>query len=210
MTRAVERRPDADLLYSDEDTLLPDGRRADAYFKPDFSPACCCRRTSSATSAWTRPPSCETWVASELAWRAPDRVVHVQGILSHGRATPQSASSPWPQDAHEAGSPAIAGHLLRNGRRARIHLVLYSVYLVRETPPEPAPSVTVVLRTHTASTTGTVTVIPRFGSGLHLRAHGRTRPGSLREAGRVRLPSSWGALHRGVCLPGGRARDPCP
>jgi hypothetical protein len=29
---------DADFLYGDEDTLLPDGRRADAYVKPDFVP----------------------------------------------------------------------------------------------------------------------------------------------------------------------------
>jgi hypothetical protein len=66
-------------------------------------------------------------------------VVHVEGILSHGRATPQSASSPWPQDAHEAGCPAIAGHLLRNGRRARVHLVLYSVYRVLARPRRSPP-----------------------------------------------------------------------
>jgi hypothetical protein len=38
ITRALERRPDADPPYRDEDTLLPDSRRTDAYFKPFFSP----------------------------------------------------------------------------------------------------------------------------------------------------------------------------
>ena len=35
---AIQRDPDADVLYSDEDKLSPVGRRCDHYFKPDWSP----------------------------------------------------------------------------------------------------------------------------------------------------------------------------
>ena len=38
MARALRAHPNAGLVYSDEDKLLPDGRRGDVFFKPDWSP----------------------------------------------------------------------------------------------------------------------------------------------------------------------------
>lgn len=38
MAEAIEAHPDADLLYSDEDLIDENGRRCNAYFKPDFNP----------------------------------------------------------------------------------------------------------------------------------------------------------------------------
>ena len=38
MARTLRAHPRAGLVYSDEDKLLPDGRRGDVFFKPDWSP----------------------------------------------------------------------------------------------------------------------------------------------------------------------------
>jgi O-antigen biosynthesis protein len=38
MVERINAEPDADLIYSDEDKLLPDGRRGLPFFKPDWSP----------------------------------------------------------------------------------------------------------------------------------------------------------------------------
>src|SRR5439155_25483488 len=39
VVRALNDRPDADVIYSDEDKLSPDGtRRLEPIFKPDWSP----------------------------------------------------------------------------------------------------------------------------------------------------------------------------
>ena len=35
----IHQKPDADVIYSDEDLLLPDGRRGSVFFKPNWSPA---------------------------------------------------------------------------------------------------------------------------------------------------------------------------
>ena len=38
MADAINRHPDADVLYSDEDKLDSRGQRYGPYFKPDWSP----------------------------------------------------------------------------------------------------------------------------------------------------------------------------
>ena len=38
VARAIIAEPDADVLYSDEDRLMPDGRRVLPFLKPDWSP----------------------------------------------------------------------------------------------------------------------------------------------------------------------------
>jgi GT2 family glycosyltransferase/SAM-dependent methyltransferase len=38
MVEQINAEPDADLIYSDEDKLFPDGRRGMPFFKPDWSP----------------------------------------------------------------------------------------------------------------------------------------------------------------------------
>ena len=38
VVKAINRWPDLDMVYSDEDKLEPDGQRSDPFFKPDWSP----------------------------------------------------------------------------------------------------------------------------------------------------------------------------
>ena len=58
---AAGRHPDRDLLYGDEMRISPVSEENEAFFKPDFSPTCCCRRTTSAGRGWRRT----------CFWRAP-------------------------------------------------------------------------------------------------------------------------------------------
>jgi GT2 family glycosyltransferase len=157
----IARRPDADVVYSDEDKLDLRGRRIDAYFKPDFSPDLLLSqnvvshlgvyRADLVRRAGGFREGLEGAQDHDLALRvlelsSPDRVRHVPRVLYHWRTTRHSTSGGlWRKDyAHDAGCRAIADHLARTGRSARVERSLYSFYRVRYALPEPLPPVSVV------------------------------------------------------------------
>jgi GT2 family glycosyltransferase len=157
----IGRSPDADVVYSDEDKLDGRGRRVDAYFKPDFSPDLLLSqnvvshlgvyRTGLVRRAGGFREGLEGAQDHDLALRvleasSPDRFRHVPRVLYHWRTTRQSTSGGlWRKDyAHDAGCRAIADHLARTGRAARVERSLYSFYRVRYALPDPTPSIAVV------------------------------------------------------------------
>ena len=120
----------ADVLYSDEDKLDLDGRRCEAYFKPDWSPdlflsnmyVChllVARRALVEAVGGFRTAfdfSQDYDLMLRLSERA-NRVDHVADILYHWRKVPQSGATMGDAKpaAHIAGRAAIADALRRRG-----------------------------------------------------------------------------------------------
>lgn len=103
---AINRNPQADWLYSDEDKIDERGRRSDPFFKPGWSPAyflsCMysCHlgvyRTSLAKRLGGFRPEYDFAQDYDLALRfatATPRIVHIPDVLYHWRMLPQSTAS---------------------------------------------------------------------------------------------------------------------
>jgi GT2 family glycosyltransferase len=137
--RLIERLnrggPRPDVVYSDEDKLDLDGRRCDAYFKPDWSPdlfrssmyAChllAIRRDLVEAVGGFRSAfdfSQDYDLLLRIAERT-DRIAHIPDVLYHWRKTPAStalAGDAKPA-AHVAGARALQDHLDRQGIGGRI------------------------------------------------------------------------------------------
>jgi GT2 family glycosyltransferase len=129
VAEAIEDRPDADILYTDEDKLELDGARSDVYFKPDWAPDLflssmyVCHflvlRRSVAVAAGGFRSEYDGSQDYDLMLRAMDlttRIQHVPDVVYHWRKIPQSTSSsgaakPW---AHIAGQRALQDYADRN------------------------------------------------------------------------------------------------
>lgn len=135
MVDAVNRAPDADLLYSDEDKIDLSGRRYDPFFKPDWSPDlllsenyichfAVARRELIERAGRFRPEFDGSQDHDLLLriMRLTDRIVHVPRVLYHWRAietsTAQSVARK-PQSV-DAASRAIEDYLLDAGIPARV------------------------------------------------------------------------------------------
>jgi GT2 family glycosyltransferase len=122
IVHAATRDPEADLIYSDEDRLSPEGARRDPLFKPDWSPdtlrshdyvgrLAAFRRDLVTRLGGFRP---EFGAAQEydLLLRAGEearRVAHVPKVLYHGRGDALSA------EGQDDGRAALQEHLDRRG-----------------------------------------------------------------------------------------------
>ena len=144
----VNRRPDADMIYSDEDKIDEAGILRDPYFKPDWSPDSFLSRMYTAHFAVYR----RTLVMELGGLRAgfegsqdydlvlrlterTDRVYHVPRVLYHWRAHAGSAAGdadakPY---ASDAARRAIAEALERRGEPGEVREVAGApgVYVVR-------------------------------------------------------------------------------
>jgi GT2 family glycosyltransferase len=126
----LDRHPDADLIYTDEDKIGLDGNRFQPFFKPDWSPEylLTCMYTAH-LSVYRRSvvedvggfrPGFEGSQDYDLALRVAertDRIHHIPKILYHWRVTAESTaaghgSKPY---AHGAGRRALAEHIHRRG-----------------------------------------------------------------------------------------------
>lgn len=106
----IEQRPEAVLVYSDEDKIDDDGRRHDPHFKPDWNPdLLLAQNYVSHLGVYQRERVVEVGgfregfegsqdhdlVLRVTAGLAPERIVHIPEILYHWRATAGStAQSP--------------------------------------------------------------------------------------------------------------------
>ncbi len=143
----VNRYPDADVLYSDEDKIDEDGHRSEPYFKPDWSPDSLLARMYTGHLAVFRR-SLVTELGGfrlgfegsqdyDLVLRATertDRIRHIPRVLYHWRIHPAStASSAASKDyAYEAGRRALEEALARRGEPGRVEqLAQPGSYVVR-------------------------------------------------------------------------------
>ncbi len=135
MVRRLQEQRDADILYSDEDKLSPDGERCEPFFKPDWSPdllrACMytCHfsiyRKSLVDRAGGFRAGFDGSQDYDLMLRATeltDRIQHVPKILYHWRKSAASAagSSFAKPYAFAAAKRALAEHLARRGTSAQV------------------------------------------------------------------------------------------
>ncbi|MFN8215855.1 MAG: glycosyltransferase [Solirubrobacterales bacterium] len=133
---AILATPEADYVYTDEDTIDENGRHAGGFFKPDWSPER--MRTQMYTchlSVFRRSlveevggfdPEFEGSQDWDMVLRVTERarrVLHVPRVLYHWRTLPTSAAGggeaakPW---AFEAGKRAVQAHCERIGLQARV------------------------------------------------------------------------------------------
>ena len=161
---ALNRWPDTDLLYSDEDKLDAEGERIDPAFKPDWSPELLlaqnyvCHllaiRTELIRTVGGMRIGLEGSQDHDLVLRvseliSPERIRHLPFILYHWRAiggsTATGDAKPY---ASGAGVRAVKEALQRRGLRAEVTSgrAAYS-YRVRYALPDPPPRVSIVIPT---------------------------------------------------------------
>ena len=166
VAEAINRNPDAGLIYSDEDKIDVNGRRYDPHFKCNFnyelllSQNMICHlgvyRRSILNEIGGFVPGYEGSQDHDLALRAiehltPSQIVHVPRVLYHWRAITGStamAASEKPYAAI-AARKAIADHLARRGISAEVIPAPQAPSLVRVrfTIPEPQPLVSIIIPT---------------------------------------------------------------
>jgi GT2 family glycosyltransferase len=134
MANAIVADPAADMFYSDEDKLQPDGKRLRPFFKPDWSPefflGCMytCHlgvyRTKLVREVGGFRPSFDGAQDYDLVLRLveqTEQIVHVPDVLYHWRVVPNSTAAGVgaKPHAHAAGLRALQEHLHRTGRSGR-------------------------------------------------------------------------------------------
>jgi GT2 family glycosyltransferase len=137
MAEAINRHPDAGLLYSDEDKVDAHNTRFDPYFKSDLNyelflaQNMVCHlgvyRTALVRELGGFRAGYEGAQDYDLALRvyeqlAPQQVVHVPRVLYHWRAISGSTALGAGEKnyAAAAGRKAVAGHLARTGTAAQV------------------------------------------------------------------------------------------
>ena len=162
----LNRHPDADIVYSDEDRLDEAGRRYDPYFKPDWNPELLygqnlishlgVYRTAMVRQVGGFREGFEGSQDYEMAFRViehtrPGRIRHIPLILYHWRAIPGSAALDVDQKSYatDAARLAVQAHFARTGVAATIEPAPRAPYYhrVRYRLPEPRPHVTVIIPT---------------------------------------------------------------
>ena len=164
VAEAIDRNPDADYIYTDEDKIDLAGRHSGPFFKPDWSPER--MRTQMYTchlSVLRRSlvedvggfdaefEGSQDW---DLVLRVTERartVVHVPRVLYHWRMLETSAAGggeaakPW---AFEAGRRAVQAHCNRIGFPARVDRDAEDPGVLHLTPQlERQPLVSIVIPT---------------------------------------------------------------
>jgi GT2 family glycosyltransferase len=186
MAAYVREHPDADLVYSDEDKLLPDGSFGAPTFKPDFSPDrllaenyinhfTIVRRTIAKAVGGFR----EGFDGSQdhdlmlRATEAVGHVGHVPDVLYAWRMVPGSTavSAGFKPLAQDAGRRAVADALRQRGLEGRVDLgpspgLYIPRYAINGTP---SVDVIVVARTDDEDAAGCVASIEQGSTYTHRR-----------------------------------------
>ncbi len=133
---AIEREPEADYVYTDEDKIGENGLHLGPFCKPDWSPErlrtqmYTCHlsvlRRSLVEEVGGFDPGFEGSQDWDLVLKVTERarkVVHVPRVLYHWRAIATSTAAGGPEAkpwAFEAGARAIEAHCRRTGLQARV------------------------------------------------------------------------------------------
>ena len=145
---AVNRRPDVDVIYSDEDKIDEHGRRSDPYFKPDWSPESLLARNYVSHLGVYRRALVEAAGGFRVGFEGSqdydlilrvsertDRIEHIPRVLYHWRIHPHSAASAPDQKpyATDAAMRALRDALVRRGDEGEVTLAagLPGAYTIR-------------------------------------------------------------------------------
>lgn len=161
----INKCPEADFIYSDEDKVDEDGYFRDPYFKPEWSPDTflskmyTCHlgiyRTSLIRSIGGFRLSFEGSQDYDLVLRVTEvtnKIFHIPDVLYHWRIHPASTASPTTNSkpyAYEAAKLAIKEALIRRGEVGHVYDVQEYLghYLIRyELPRRPKVSIIIPSR----------------------------------------------------------------
>ncbi|WP_165073530.1 glycosyltransferase [Paludisphaera rhizosphaerae] len=162
----IDREPEVDLLYSDEDKLGVDGVRFAPQFKPDWSPelllnfcytghltavrASVYREVGGMRLGFEGSQDFDFWLrASERA----RKIVHVPQVLYHWRVLPGSTAASGHEKPHsfEAGRRAVEEAFARRGAACRVEQPGWALAagcgIFQPVMPDDGPSVAIVIPT---------------------------------------------------------------
>ncbi len=162
---AINSRPDAELIYSDEDRIDADGERHDPHFKPDFSPEyfrsinyldrLTVHRAVNIRSVGGWRTGFEGSEDHDLNLRIfetipANRIVHISKILCHRRAA--AGSSEAVGIGEDAASRAAERTLREHAVRAKLDAEVLAVpgtpyYRLRYAVGDPPPLVSIIIAT---------------------------------------------------------------
>lgn len=168
MADAINRLPDAAVLYSDEDKIGLDGKRCDPYFKSDWNlELFLCQNMISHLGVYRRSlieeiggfrPGYEGSQDYDLALRCvaklqPNQIVHIPRVLYHWRILPGStALSPNEKSyAQQAGERALSDFLIASDLGGRVESLPNGYYRIHPKLPDALPMVSLVIPTRNAS-----------------------------------------------------------
>ena len=165
VAEALNRQPDAAVLYSDEDRIDESGaRRYEPYFKPDFNyELLLAQNMISHLGVYDRSlvqqvggfregfeGSQDLDLVLRIVERVdPRRVVHIPRILYHWRAIKGSTALENSEKGYASGAAqkAVGDHLLRSGRAARVEpcadLPIFNQ--IRPVPPDDPVRISLIL-----------------------------------------------------------------
>ena len=165
VVRALQGRPSAQLVYSDEDKLDAEGQRCDPFFKPDWSPDLLRSQNYVSHLGVYRRELVETVGRFreghegshdyDLLLRClshvydPSDVLHVPEVLYHWRKTEHSTAAPHEQkpDATEAARRALQEQADACSPGVRVSVIAPGLYRHRWPIPDPAPVVSLIVPT---------------------------------------------------------------
>ncbi len=135
VVQTLDRSPEADLIYSDEDKLDAKGKRFDPFFKPDWSPDLLlsenyiCHllvlRQDLVRKIGTFHSDCDGSQDYDLILRATEharKIEHIPKVLYHWRAGTASTASGLQnkQYALDAAQAALTAHCERSGKQMTV------------------------------------------------------------------------------------------
>lgn len=160
---AIENNKDVDLLYCDEDKLMPDGKLAQPFFKPDFNidllrnnNYICHMLTIRKSLLDQIEPNTKEFDGAQdhnLTLRAVEKarsIYHVPKVLYHWRLseTSTAANADSKPYATIAGIKAVQSHLDRLGLKATVEQSRRPfTYKVTYDVPDPHPLVSIIIPT---------------------------------------------------------------
>ena len=161
--KAISKNPNTDLLYCDEDKLMPNGKLSQPFFKPDFSIDLLrnnnyvCHMLSIRKSLYGQlEPNTKEFDGAQdhnLVLQASEKARHIQHVpkvLYHWRISDNSTaananSKPY---ATEAGLRAVRNHLERVGLKATVKQSRRPfTYAIRYAVPDNKPLVSIIIPT---------------------------------------------------------------
>lgn len=162
VVKEINKFPETEMIYSDEDLIGENGRRFEPKFKPDFS-----RDYFYSGNLITHLSAYKTEVLLkiggftiglegsqdyDLALRVieeiPEKHIrHIPKILYHWRVIAGSVALSGDEKpyAHDAARRAIRAHLERCGKKASVEQTVYNLHRVRYQLPENLPKVSLIL-----------------------------------------------------------------
>lgn len=160
MVETIEKHPDADVIYSDEDKLTTYGRRIEPYFKPDWSPDTLmtqnyiCHFTAIRRSLVEQVGGLEKGLEGsqdyDLILKCTEKtsaIYHIPEILYHWRMleTSTANSADAKSYAYAAGQRALENAIERRGLRGKVTQSKAKGNYLVEYDHEKMPLVSVVL-----------------------------------------------------------------